>query len=326
MPLVPRAARWLGALAALVAVASVGAAAEEAPDALNGFSLAGLRVPRAEVVAGGPPRDGIRSVDAPSFVAVSEAPWVAPHNPVLGLAIEDGGVSEAVVAPIHLIERHQIVNAVVGGAPVAITYDPLLAAPRAYRRTQGDRVLTFGVSGLIYNHGFLMYDRETESLWSQFTGEAIAGPLAGERLASLPIHQQTLAMWLEREPEAKVLVRPMPEKIDYRHSPFDDYMLRDDTIFPVHAEDRAFHLKELVLGVRVGDRTRAYLGSRATAAGGAIEDAFEGRPIRLLYDTNTAVWAYDVPDDVRVEESYWLGWKAFHPDTDVWRAGEAAAP
>lgn len=81
-------------------------------------------------------------------------------------------------------------NDVLGDEPVVVTYDPLAGVPRAFRRRVGDRVLEFGVSGLVYNHNFLLYDRETGSLWVQFTGEAIAGPLAGRTLDRLRIRQE----------------------------------------------------------------------------------------------------------------------------------------
>jgi hypothetical protein len=285
----------------------------------NGFDLAGARVPAEEILAGGPSRDGIRSVDAPEFVPPAEATWVLPVNPVLGVAVGE----DAHAYPVHLIERHQVVNDVLGDEPVVVTYDPLAGVPRAFRRRVGDRVLELGVSGLVYNHNFLLYDRETGSLWVQFTGEAIAGPLAGRTLDRLRIRQEPLAAWLARQPRSQVLVRPMPRRIDYRYSPFLTYIVKDELLFPVKARDDRFHAKEVVLGVSHGGVSRAYLGSIVTAAGGRVSDELHGRPIRLVYDTNEAVFQYDVPEDVEVTEAYWLAWKAFHPDTQVWRpAGE----
>ena len=96
---------------------------------------------------------------------------------MLGVSI--GGDARAYLdSPI--LEYHQIVNDTVGGVPIAVTYDPLTGAPLAWKRSVGGRTLRFGVSGLLYNSGFLLYDHETESLWSQFDGRAIAGPLAGK--------------------------------------------------------------------------------------------------------------------------------------------------
>jgi hypothetical protein len=174
------------------------------------------------------------------------------------------------------------------------------------------------VSGLIYNPNFLLYDRETESLWVQFTGEAIAGPLAGQRLAPIPIRREAFAVWRGRHPATRVLALPKPGEIDYSRSPYLAYVVDDRAIFPVLHEDRRFHLKEMALGVTVGGRERVYLGSLMTAAGGRAEETLAGRTLKITYDPGEAVFTYEAPDDVRVEEAYWLGWKAFHPKTEVW--------
>jgi len=300
-------------LVSLAAGLLAGAAAA-AESSLNGFDLDGSLLPRQEIRAGGPPRDGIESVDEPEFVPVEEARWVVERNPVLGVAVGE----EAHVYPVHLIEPHQIVNDVIGGVPVVVTFDPLVAVPRAYRREIEGKTLSFGVSGLLYNSNFLLYDRETESLWLQFTGEAITGPMAGKRLERVPIRQELLGTWLSRHPLSRVLSRPRPTKIDYRYSRYTRYMVEDKIIFPVKARDDRFHAKELVLGVVVDDRPRAYLGSLVTRAGGKVEDELGGKKIGLVYSTEDGIYGYDVAEGVDVTEAYWFAWKAFHPDTEIW--------
>jgi len=297
-----------------LAIGLFASASAAADHSLNGFELDGALLPREEIRAGGPPRDGIRSVDDPEFVAVEEARWVVESNPVLGVAVGE----EAHVYPVHLIEPHQIVNDVMGGVPVAVTYDPLAGVPRAYRREVEGRTLSFGVSGLIYNSNFLLYDRQTEGLWVQFTGEAIAGPMAGKRLERIPIRQELLGTWLSRHPLSRVLSRPRPTRIDYRYSRYSRYMVEDKIIFPVKARDDRFHSKELVLGVVVDGRPRAYLGSLVTRAGGKVEDEIAGKKIALVYSTDDGIYVYDVAEGVDVTEAYWFAWKAFHPNTEIW--------
>jgi hypothetical protein len=285
-----------------------------AQSSLNGFDLDGALVPQQEIRAGGPPRDGIESVDEPEFVSVEEAHWVVERNPVLGVAVGE----EAHVYPVHLIEPHQIVNDVIGDVPVVVTYDPLVAVPRAHRREVEGKTLSFGVSGLIHSSNFLLYDRETESLWLQFTGQAIAGPMAGKKLEKMPIRQELLGTWLSRHPLSRVLSRPRPTKIDYRYSRYTRYMLQDKIVFPVRARDDRFHAKELVLGVVVEGRPRAYLGSLVTRAGGKVEDELGGKKIALVYSTDDAIYGYEVEEGVDVTEAYWFAWKAFYPDTEIW--------
>jgi hypothetical protein len=304
----PARARPLLVAAALLCL---GQGAGERP---NGFDLAGAAVPREAILAGGPPRDGIPRVDEPRFASLETATWVAATSIVLGVEI----AGDARAYPVHLLEYHQVVNDVVGGVPVVVTYDPIAGVPRVYRRELGGRLLRFGVSGLIYNANFLLYDLETESLWSQFLGRAIAGGLAGRVLARVAVRQEPLGAWAGRHPGTRVLERPLPERIDYRYSPYEVHWISEKIPFPVAARDDRFHPKELVVGVVVAGRGRAYLGSALTAAGGHAEDEIAGRRIRIDYDTNLAAFRWDAPADAEVTEAYWFAWKAFHPETEVW--------
>jgi hypothetical protein len=294
------------------------AAAEES-EPLHGFSLEGLEVPRELVVPAAPRRDPIASLDAPGFVGAEDADWVAATNPVIGVAL--GGQARAY--PIHLLEYHPLLNDELGGVPVVVGFDPFTATGRAYRRELSGRVLEFGLAGLAYNAGLLLYDRETQSLWSLFEGRAIAGPLAGKRLTPLPVRQEHMGTWLVRHPGTRVLERPQPERIDYRYSPFKAYWLEEKIPHPVRARDESFHPKEVVLGVEVGDKARAYLGSRLAASGLRLEDEIDGKKIRIDYDPDEAVFIWEVPDGVAVTDAYWFAWKAFHPDTEIWKAPEA---
>ncbi|MBW2242263.1 MAG: DUF3179 domain-containing protein [Deltaproteobacteria bacterium] len=286
----------------------------EPKSATNGFDLSAAKIPKDQIFGGGPGKDGIMSVDEPTFVPVSEATWVKPGTPVLAVTVGD----TTHVYPVHLMEYHQIVNDRFGEIPVVVSYDPLAGVPRAFDATVAGESATFGVSGLIHNHGFLLYDRQTESLWQQFDGRALSGPRSGTTLRPLPIRQETLSGILARHPRAPVLARPSPKKNNYAVSPFRRYWDLDKFLFPVAAEDRNYHLKEMVLGVIVDGKQRAYLGSVATAAGGKVEDEFAGKRIRFVYDPDSATFAYEVPEGVRVVEAYWLAWKAFFPDTEVW--------
>ncbi len=282
--------------------------------ATNGFDVANSAVPANEILGGGPKRDGVRSVDEPKFVSSGEADWVQTENPVLVVELE----GEMHIYPVHLIEYHQIVNDRFGDRSVVVTYDPLAGIPRAFDATVDGKAQEFGVAGLIYNHNFLLYDRATESLWQQITGEAIAGKAKGKKLTSLRIRQEPLGSALHRNPGAKVLAKPLDQKIDYALSPFARYWETNKALFPLKATDPRFHLKEVVLGLRSGDKTRVYLGSLATVAGGEVEDEFDGKKIRFVYDAETSPFRYEVPEGVEVIESYWLAWKSWFADTEIW--------
>ncbi len=280
----------------------------------NGFSIEKRVVPREAIRAGGPDRDRIRSVDAPGFVPPQEATWSPPPVPVIGLAF--GG--EAHAYPVHLMEYHQVVNDELFGTPVALTYDPLTGVPRAWKRRVGDRVLEFGVSGLLYEGQFLLYDRETESLWAQYEGRAVAGPLAGTQLEGLRVHQEPMGIWFQRYNATVVLERPLLKKIDYRHSPYEVYWVSEKIPFEVRARDDRYHPKEVVLGVQAGGERRAYLGSILTAEGGRIVDEVGGHKIRIRYDSESGTFIWEAPEALSVTDAYWFAWKHFHPDTGIW--------
>ncbi|MCA9509981.1 MAG: DUF3179 domain-containing protein [Myxococcales bacterium] len=282
-------------------------------------------MPRDEILAGGPVRDAIRAVDAPGFASADDAKWVAPDTVVVGLAL--GG--EARAYPVHLLEYHQVVNDVVAGTPVVVSYDPLAGAPVAFRAVvkEGEAPLRFGVSGLVFQSHALLFDRESESLWSPLRGEAIAGPRAGTAIARLRVRQEAFAVWRHRHPDTRVLERPDPERVDYRYSPFEAYWVSDTIPFPVAARDDRYHPKEVALGMEAGGVSRAYLGSVLTSAGGRVVDVIAGHRVHVAYDGAVGAFSWEAPEDVRVTDAYWFAWKAFHPDTGVWRPeGAASAP
>lgn len=134
-------------------------------------------VPLDKIVGGGPRRDGIPSIDSPKFTPVKDAN-LQNGELVLGLNI-NGDVR---AYPLQIIVWHEIVNDVVGGEPVAITYCPLCFSNQVFKRTVEGEAVEFGTSGKLYNSNLVMYDRASESLWSQALGQAIAGENAGMKL------------------------------------------------------------------------------------------------------------------------------------------------
>ena len=285
------------------------------PKQLYGFEASGAVIDRAKILPGGPGRDGIHAVDAPAFASSDAADAIDDETPVVGVSI--GGDARAYLLPI--LEYHQIVNDEVGGVPIAVTYDPLTGTARVFDRTVDGKKLRFGVSGLVWNSGFLLFDRETESLWSQFEGRGITGTYAGRKLVSRRVRQEEFASWRKREPKTRILIPPDPEHIDYNRSPFAGYAEEDRWNFSVEAGDRRFHAKELVLGVSVDGKARAYLASLLTRNSGRADDEIDGKKISVRYESDRGVFEWDAPDDVEVTEAYWFAWKAFHPNTEIWK-------
>ncbi|MCK5440086.1 MAG: DUF3179 domain-containing protein, partial [Gemmatimonadetes bacterium] len=154
-------------------------------------------------MSGGPPRDGIPALMSPAFELAGEVEWLRPQDRLLALE-RDG---EAKAYPLRILNWHEIVNDDVGGEPIVVTYCPLCGTGMAFDPHVGDQRLDFGVSGLLYNSDVLMYDRQTESLWSQIEREAVTGTLRGERLELKPLIHTTWAHWREQHPNGLVLSR-----------------------------------------------------------------------------------------------------------------------
>jgi hypothetical protein len=133
----------------------------------------------SRVISGGPEPDGIRPIDAPCFDRVETADaWLQPQSPVLVVEIGD----DRRAYPLAIMTQHEIVNDVIGGEPIVVTYCPLCNSGLAFERTVDGQVLDFGTSGRLYQTNLVMYDRQTKTLWSQFTGEAVVGgALVGDR-------------------------------------------------------------------------------------------------------------------------------------------------
>jgi hypothetical protein len=146
---------------------------------------------------GGVPKDGILSIDESVFAPAGDIDDIDDREPVVGLTIE----GDARANSLRTLTRHEIVNDVVAGVPVAVTFCPLCNTAVVSDRRLGERVLEFGVSGLLRNSDMIKYDRQTESWWQQFVGDAILGQLAGSWLTMLPARLETFAAFKARAPQ-----------------------------------------------------------------------------------------------------------------------------
>ncbi len=129
-----------------------------------------------------------------------------PQEPVISL--DFGGDARAY--PLRVMMWHEIVNDMVDGRPVAVTYCPLCNSSLVFDRVVGGRVLDFGTTGKLRHSDLVMYDRQTESWWQQFTGEAIAGEMAGTELKRIPSRLEAYSSFVERHPNGKILVPRNP--------------------------------------------------------------------------------------------------------------------
>ncbi|TBX28056.1 DUF3179 domain-containing protein [Nioella sediminis] len=222
-----------------------------------------------EIMSGGPPRDGIPAIDDPVFIPVSEETRLRPTEPVI--AVEFDGVPPRAY-PIRYLTWHEIVNDVVGGIPVAVTFCPLCNSAITFDRRVGGDVLTFGVSGKLRHSDMIMFDRETESWWQQAIGEGIVGAHMGSELTTLPTWMESWEDFQARNPDGLVMDEPDAPR-PYGQNPYVRY---DSSVQPFlyNGEMPPHDIPPLVRVVRVGDRawpmTRLAAEGEITEAGVTI--------------------------------------------------------
>lgn len=250
---------------------------EADPPVLDGFDA-------TEIIPGGPPPDGIRPIDAPCFEDVEAASaWLEPRSPVLVLEID----GDARAYPLAILTRHEIVNDVVAGTPVTVTYCPLCNSGIAFERVVDGDVLDFGTSGRLYRANLVMYDRQSRSLWSQFRGEAVVGDAVGTRLPKLPVSLLSWEEFAGERPDGAVLARP--DGRGYGNNPYVGYEDQGvDFLFRGPQDDR-LGPQTRVVGVSTPD------GSEATAVTldllrdqRVVDVDFDGAPLTVWWAPGAA--------------------------------------
>jgi hypothetical protein len=244
-------------------------------------------VPLSEFQSGGPPRDGIPPIDNPSYVSPAEADtWLAPDEPVIAVALEqDDGHVVARAYPLQILLWHEIVNDTLGETPVTVTFCPLCYTAVAYDRRlePGGTIYDFGTTGNLRHSDLVMWDRQTESWWQQFSGEAIVGELTGAQLTFLPAQIISWDAFQRAYPEGDVLSRDTGFSRPYGTNPYPGYDDIDSRPFLFdEASDDRLPPMERVVGVVLGNEGVAYpfplLQERRL-----IEDQVAGAPIVVFW-------------------------------------------
>ena len=310
--------RFLCSLALAIAGSAVQVSAQE----MNGLDLKGALIPVEQILSGGPGKDGIPAIDKADFVAAGFAAFLRNDDQVLGLSRDN--IARAY--PVRILNWHEVVNDRIGANPVVITFCPLCGTGVAFDARVEGRALSFGVSGLLYNSDVLLYDRQTNSLWSQLLGQAISGPLKGRRLNMLPLTHTSWADWRKAHPATQVLSTNTGTVRPYMRDPYDGYEKTEDLMFPVQFRAAGFHPKERVLGIKIGERTKAYPFVELGKTSGEIADRIGDTALTIRFD-RTALRATAHGSDgqqLAAVVGYWFAWYAFNPGTEVFRASEAS--
>ncbi len=278
----------------------------------------------AEVLSGGPPKDGIPSIDDPQFEPVADVDLPA-SEPVLAVSVGD----DARAYPLRILMWHEIVNDDVGGTPLTITFCPLCNTGIVFKREVGGHVLDFGTTGKLRNSDLVMYDRQTESWWQQFTGRAIVGEMVGTKLAPWPSRLESFARFAERHPDGKVLIPINPGVRSYGLNPYVGYDSRESpyeffdgelptNIAPlarvVRVDDQAWSLELLRAAGRIetGDLVLTWEPGQASA--------LDEQVIAQSFDVGNVVvqrMTSEGPVDAVYTVDFAFAFHAFYPDSPI---------
>ncbi|MBI2046355.1 MAG: DUF3179 domain-containing protein [Parcubacteria group bacterium] len=276
-------------------------------------------VPLSEIIGGGPPKDGIPSIDNPKFISAKDASkQLSDEEP--GIALDIGGTAR--FYPFQILVWHEIVNDTINGERVLITYCPLCLSGIVFDPLVDNERVLFGTSGKLWNSNLVMYDRKTDSLWSQILGEAIVGEKTGTRLAVLSSDQIRFGEWKKAHPNGEVLSRDTGATRFYGQDPYGDYYTTPGTYFPVGKKDARLSDKDFVLGIVINGKAKAYLPETIKKLS-EVEDRFENKTIVAQYEKDIdAVRLFEKKSDDTLERinpfgTFWFSWVATHPDTEL---------
>ena len=304
---------------------------------------------REAAQSGGPPKDGIPSIDDPTFIAPDEVDFLDPGDPVFGV-VRDG---TAKAYPQKILVQHEVVNDELAGDPVSVTYCPLTGTVQGFEH--GDT--TFGVSGRLINNNLVMYDRATETWWPQLLATSIPGawnedpPIAS--LREFRLIWTTFEAWREQHPETAVLSTETGYARNYGRDPYGTYNPRggyydsDSLLFPALNSDDRFERKRVFMGARTPEGAAAFLKDTVREAK-LVDGAVGDQPILAVYDPRyDTAYGYLNPDErtfdyddgavvdaegdgsvydpdalplsrVHTFDAMWVAWVGYYPETNVY--------
>ncbi len=278
-------------------------------------------VPLAQLQQGCPARDCIPSIDHPKFVGAADAKFMDDDD--LVLAVDHAGVVRAY--PTFILNHHEIVNDVIAGTPVAITWCPLCGSGLAFERVLDGSAVEFGVSGVLNESDLVMYDRRSNSLWQQISARAFIGPCRGRTLTAFPVAMTTWGEWKAAHPATEVLSTDTGSGADYSEkSPYASYESSDRVMFPVSHVSQLARPKEVVYGLRLAKGAFAVTEALLRAKG-SVDIEHQGE---LLHWRRNAAGQVTVtvgadPQPLPTHRMYWFSWYTFNPDTRLHSAAPA---
>lgn len=284
----------------------------QAKTTLNGFAIDKPLIAENEILAGGPPRDGIPPIENPKFMDAPKATFLKDGELVLGIHQK----KNAKAYPIKILNWHEIVNDQIGQTPIVISYCPLCGTGMVFERND----TTFGVSGLLYQSDLLLYDRKTDSLWSQILMQAVNGPRKGEKLKTVPSSLISWGLWKKNFPQTKVLSPNTGHFKPYNRSPYGNYNQNEKIFFPIRHKNTLYHPKTITLAILEGEKIRLYPMTALNNKKSPLTDMFAGRKFHIHFHEKTSYIEAKSSDDKPVKSirGFWFALATFYPKAEVY--------
>jgi hypothetical protein len=235
-------------------------------------------IPSFDIADGGPGQDGIPALQNPKFEPAATINTVDPQD--LVIVLREGATVKAY--PHDIMDYHEIVNDGPANDPFTMSYCPLTGSALAWKGRATDADPTFGVSGLLYNSNLLLYDRQSESIWSQLLELAVFGPRQGDRPENIRLFETTFATLQSMYPDAIVLSRDTGHVRGYDDYPYGNYKTDPQLIFPASRYDNRMHAKERFIGIHENTRSRVYQLEAFSASTQTINDQFNDQSIVVV--------------------------------------------
>jgi len=205
-----------------------------------------------------------------------------------------------------------------------VTYCPLCLTGYVFDPVVQSERVEFGTSGKLRKSNLVMYDRKTDSLWSQILGEAVVGEMTGARLKVLPSDQVLYGNWKRKYPNGEVLSRDTGATRFYGSSPYGDYFsVTNLSLSLTRPTDTRLPNDAFVFGIVINGKAKAYY-IEAVKQKGEVRDIFQNQIIILRPDRELdAVRMYkeSAGGEERINpfSSFWFSWVAAHSDTELFK-------
>lgn len=234
-------------------------------------------IPSDQVIDAGPGKNGIPALSFPDFIPVNEASF--PDEQLI-LGVKQQGIVKAY--PHNILDWHEIVNDRFNDDVLILSYCPLTGTGMLWESNSAEDNPTWGVSGLLYNSNLILYDRDTDSNWSQMLEQSVQGSRVDEIPVKLKTIEMTWESWKKMYPDSLVLSTDTGYVRDYSNYPYRGFRLNKDILFPVSSIDDRLHPKERVVGIRDATGSKVFQIDSFDAGIQVINTEFNGQPIVVI--------------------------------------------